>query len=585
MSQIKQQTCETMPEPPFEIIDHRELRTRFPQNSSLLIVDFSNFNSYHQPGTYQQNHSNRKAYIIASTLPVVFAVDQQDLQRNFTEKYLEQVVEHLRHLRRIRIIQSLKSKNVIMWNLSTRQGPALDRGRLDVSFWHPLLNTRISGETFQLAFCQNGAEVFCVLDMAQIHRDKGIPDLEFPGNCCTMQIRLTRRSYTRNFTSLVWFVERRFKNSRVYFCSVKTDKITKVHFYFLPKQDAADGQMQQTLVLSHIEISIGSPSAERVHSSKIEFLQNIKKHKLNQNSENYRFNIRPVDFGIADSYLEFFENPPNPQLASFLPYMVPEQLHTSPATTENYDRPRNEELSRDVPGVHDGALQERTTPFKKHQAKQKVSEFNLQEQSSNDQNRNTEQHSTSGNESTSGAHLQRGFSRECQARNNFGAKVSGHMEPRVNTDFQISSTLLNNSYLNPPSFADAKVGESKFNPKSRCPVGLPGANEGTNDITILTNTEKIKGITIPNKTLQSPLNPKNEPTIVRSKAIPQNSYEIASAQKLIFSEKSSSIFYEPKTEVGPIQIPLYQFNEADPSDMKIDILGKTKASQTKLNKK
>lgn len=572
MNQIKQQTCETMTEPPFEIIDHRELRTRFPQNSSLLIVDFSNFNSYHKPGTYQQNHSNRKVYIVASTLPVVFAVDQQDLQHNFTEQYLEQVVEYLRHLRRIRIIQSLKSKNVIMWNLSTRQGPSLDRGRLDVSFWHPLLDTRISGETFQLAFCQNGAEVFCVLDMAQIHREKGLPDLEFPGNCCTMQIRLTRRSYTRNFTSLVWFVERRFKNSRVYFCAVKTDKITKVHFYFLPKQEAADGQMQQTLVLSHIEISIGSPSAEKAHSSTTEFLQNIKKHQLNQSSENYRFNIRPVDFAIADSYLQFFENPPNLNVASFHPTVVPEQLHTSPAFAENYDRVRNEDLSRDVTGVHDEALQERTTAFKKCQTK-KLSDLNLHEQSSNDQNLKTQQHSTSGNESSSAAQQQRGFYRECQVRNNLGAKVSDQVEPRAKTGFQISSTLLH-CYSNPPSFANAKVGESKLNPKCRGPVGLPGANEGTNDITLFTNTEKIKGITNSNKTLQSQFSPKKVSTIVRTKAIPQYSNEKASEQNLISSEKNSSIFYEPKTEVGPIQIPLHQFNEAEQSDMMKNIGGK-----------
>ncbi len=546
--------------PSFEIIDHKELRNRFPQNSSLLIVDLSHFDQLQSSAPNQQIPFFRKVYLVASSLPVVFAIDAFELQRNYSEWYLDQVVDHLRFLRRIRIIQSLKSKNVIMFNLSTRQGPALDKGRLEVSFCHPLLDSTIASETFQLSFCQNGAEVFCVLDLAQIHSQKHLPDLEFPGNCCTMKIKLTRRSYTRTFTSLVWFVERRFKNSRVYFCAVKTDKLTKVNFYFMPKQEAVEGQAPQTLVLSHIEIAIGSPSAERTHSSTSEFLQNIKKQEINQNSENYRFNLRPVDYAIAGLPRLEQDIGPNLQAASFHPNLVQKQPQARAAPADNTDSNRIEISSQRISGVPPAAQPEQATPPNKRQQTHPP-ELLREGQSFHNQNIVSLQH-TSGKDSSEAAHKQTGFFRERHARTSVITMVSEPVEPRAQIESPIASINEYHTHPTPPNFEDAGVGEPKLMPTRKAPIGFAGPNQGSKDFSISTNSDKLK-CTVSNPQRRQP-DSKTDPPPARSKSIHQQSEDNSPSLHQTTSEQISHIFSNPSTsEAGQPQLALDQFLDAD----------------------
>lgn len=556
------QTCEVKNEPSFEIITHKELRNRFPQNSSLLIVDMSHYDQLQSPGTTQQIPFCRKVYLVASSLPVVFAIDALDLQRNLADWYLEQVVDYLRYLRRIRIIQSLKSKNVIMFNLSTRQGPALDKGRLEVSFCHPLLDTKICGETFPLTYCHNGAEVFCVLDIAQIHSQKRLPELEFPGNCCTMKIRLSRRSYTRTFTSLVWFVERRFKNSRVYFCAIKTDKITKVNFYFLPKQDAADTQTLQTLVLSHIEISIGSPSAERAHSSASEFLQNIKKQDLNQGSENYRFNLRPVDYAFAGlRYLALGKYPPL-QADSFNPHEVREQQQEEAASANQTDSKLIESLSQRIAGVPPAAQQEQPTPSIKRLQKIKA-DLVTDRQNSNNHNKVPQHHPKPGRESSKAVLKQPGLFREHHARTSASALASEPVELRVRDDSTFAPLFEFVPHSNPPNFTNAEVGETKLMQTCKGPVGFAGANQGSKDFSISTNSDKLKNTTI--NTFRTQPNVTTDPTSIGTRAIHQQSEQSPLDPNLTTSENIFSVYqHPPPTDAGLPQCALLESLDKNP---------------------
>ena len=155
------------------------------------------------------------------------------------------------------------------------------------------MNNQLKQVSYKLKFTRSDSEVHSLIEMAGPTNDN-LPedDFNFPGNCCILTIKLYRSNNVRTFTCLVWLMEKKFKNQRVYFCSVKIDLQTKINLFFTPKradQTTADNEM--TLRMSKIEISSKSQISSKIHNEKYEFYSSLKKSQLDETEDNYKFNI------------------------------------------------------------------------------------------------------------------------------------------------------------------------------------------------------------------------------------------------------------------------------------------------------
>lgn len=258
---------------------------------NTLIVKFGQLNNKHQSRASKTD----KYYILSPSLPFVFEVDSDIYHRDMDYGYIGDVVRYLSQLRRIRIIQSLKSKDVILSNLINKSGQYIDKGKLELTFIHPLLNTKIIGLSFPAQFKKSELdEIFSL-----IHTDgdyhAGNQMIRFPENCCILSIRLTRKQTSTSFECLLWFMEQTVRGKKLYFCSVKLDLHTKVNLFFMPGESSKldkhkDAGPDMNLILSKIEVTIGSTTVNRGRQEKNEFYSSIKKSKLNDSEDNYRFN-------------------------------------------------------------------------------------------------------------------------------------------------------------------------------------------------------------------------------------------------------------------------------------------------------
>jgi hypothetical protein len=265
-------------------VDKRELERRFPNLRNVLIVRFgAPFTAY--PKTTKGN----LLFVLSPSLPFVFEVLSTALSQHFEGHLIEDTIYYLSQLRRIRIIQSLKSKVALFASLDKKTGYFLEKGLLEIEFIHPLTNKRLKTMTMPAQFKKSADEEIHSLIQLEELRLADHAEVEFPENCSIVSLKMTRNGMTRSFTCLVWFMEKKFKNAKVYFCAVKIDMNTRVNLYFVPKtifddtspilsQGSSSGM---SLVLSRVEISIGYQATYKVHLEKYEFYSSVKKAALN----------------------------------------------------------------------------------------------------------------------------------------------------------------------------------------------------------------------------------------------------------------------------------------------------------------
>ncbi len=270
---------------PFEIVSLEEFNKRFPNKRNVLVVRSASY------GLVQKKQGNQ-LFLICEPLPFVFEMSEAELEGFYVLSDLGRILGSLSQLRRIRIIQSVKNKDLIFYTLSSKQGEFVEKGELEVTFSHTLIAQDSRTAKFIAQFKKLDEEVFSIIHLDRAEQNK-LPtgtNFEFPNNCCVLTLKLYRKGMTRSFTCLVWFMEKRFKNNKVYFCAVKIDLQTKVNLFFTPKK-LEHGELN--LILSKIEISIRNQSPMTRHTDKYEFYSSIKKSNLDQDIANYKFNINP----------------------------------------------------------------------------------------------------------------------------------------------------------------------------------------------------------------------------------------------------------------------------------------------------
>lgn len=317
----------------FEIVEKKDLDKRFSNLKNTLIVKFGQLNTKHQSRALKTD----KYYILSQSLPFVFEVDCDIYHRDIDYGYIGDVVQYLSQLRRIRIIQSLKSKDVILSNLINKSGQYIDKGKLELTFIHPLLNTKIKSLSYPAQF--NKSELDEIYSLIHTGGDyhAGNQMIRFPENCCILSIRLARKQASWSFECLLWFMEQRVRGKKVYFCSVKLDLHTKVNLFFLPeesskldKQKAPDADLN--LILSNIEVIIGSTILNSGRNEKYEFYSSIKKSKLNESEHNYRFNGSNAPRQMAEQNAhrppDLLNRPP-PQMQTLMDFSMPRIVQQS----------------------------------------------------------------------------------------------------------------------------------------------------------------------------------------------------------------------------------------------------------------
>ena len=179
-------------------------------------------------------------YIISQSLPFVFEVNQSIFDQGMDEKYIEKRIDHLKDLRRIRIVQSLKSRDSILNGLNNKYGEGFEKGHLEITFKHPLFKNKQASNCFNFNFKQNKEEIFSLIHIGNKKDPKTWDNeglIEFPDNCSIITLKMIRKGFIKSFTSLVWFNEPKLKSSKIYYCAVKLDSFTKVSLFFIVKQN------------------------------------------------------------------------------------------------------------------------------------------------------------------------------------------------------------------------------------------------------------------------------------------------------------------------------------------------------------
>jgi hypothetical protein len=291
----------------FEVVDKKELEKRFPNLRNVLIVKFGVPSFQFSVAT-----TGYLLYVLSPSLPFVFEVESAVINQHFDDRLIADTIYYLSQLRRIRIIQSLKSKDALFTSLISKTGVFVEKGSLEIGFTHPLTNKRLKTMSFPVNFKKGqGEEIHSLIQLENLgSMDEG--EIEFPENCSIVSLKLIRKGMARSFTCLVWFMEKKFKGTKVYFCAVKIDINTRVNLYFTPRANFGDSSAKygegsgpgMSLVLSKIEISIGFQTLFKGHLEKYEFYSAIKKSPLNQQEDNYRFNLENLQPIIQQAALE-----------------------------------------------------------------------------------------------------------------------------------------------------------------------------------------------------------------------------------------------------------------------------------------
>lgn len=291
----------------YEVVEKKELERRFPNLRNVLIVRFGV-----TLGVLQKNTKGNLMFVLSPTLPFVFEVHSAILSQHFDDQLIADTIYYLSQLRRIRIIQSLKSKDALFSSLANKSGLYLEKGNLEIEFIHPLTNKSLKTINFPAQFKKSQDEEIHSLIQLEDQESTEDGEVEFPENCSIVSLKLTRKGMTRSFTCLVWFMEKKFKNTKVYFCAVKIDMNTKINLYFVPGNGLADSSPKlsersnsgMSLVLSKIEISIGFQTTFKGHLEKYEFYSSVKKAALDEQEGNYRFNIKNLQPIIRQAAVE-----------------------------------------------------------------------------------------------------------------------------------------------------------------------------------------------------------------------------------------------------------------------------------------
>lgn len=305
----------------FEVIDKRDFEKRFSNLRNILVVTFGD-----EFSKIRNSRSLKYYYILSVSLPFVFEVPTHAYYEDMDHEYVSETIAYLGRLRRIRIIQSLKSGDVIFSGIIDRRGEILEKGGLELTFIHPLMNLKLLSCKFSVSFQKN--DQGGIYGFVQLDKDsRNDQVIYFPENCCVVSLMLSRKGNNRSFSCLVWLMEKKYKGKKAYFCTIKVDMQTKINLFFVPLGDfghdpprnpSTMNNNNMVLALCMIEISIGSNPIYHDHHQN-EFIASIKRSKLDESEDNYRFNIenweeRPINNNIQQAP-ELEEHIPGPMNA------------------------------------------------------------------------------------------------------------------------------------------------------------------------------------------------------------------------------------------------------------------------------
>lgn len=161
----------------FEVVDKRDLEKRFSNLRNILVVTFSDKYS-----KIQNARSPKYYYILSESLPFVFEVPAHAYYEDMDHEYVSETIAYLSRLRRTRIIQSLMSGDAIFSGIINRRGEILEKGGLELTFIHPLMNLKLLSRKFSVSFQKNDQDG--IYGFVQLDKDsRNDQVIYFPENC------------------------------------------------------------------------------------------------------------------------------------------------------------------------------------------------------------------------------------------------------------------------------------------------------------------------------------------------------------------------------------------------------------------
>lgn len=283
----------------FEIIEMKDLQKMDPKLKDKMIVSVKR--------NLEENTKDKESevfYVTSYPLPFIFELEKKAISGNVEKQALMKAITYISQLQRIRIVQTLIERSPCL-NFGKDNHAYHDLiGFLHVEFSVPIINQPLWKKKFMAKF-KPQEQGFChsLISIEDIESmgNRRQADYIFQGTCCLASFKFIMNGVTSAYSCLMWCKEKRTHSPSVFSCTLNLTVSIQVTMYFtlLNSQTETnpqiDGKQNITMTLTKIEITVPTKANHHHHQQlkfnvKEEFQSIIKRAKLQESEDNYRFN-------------------------------------------------------------------------------------------------------------------------------------------------------------------------------------------------------------------------------------------------------------------------------------------------------
>ena len=271
----------------FHLATLEELRSQ-TSSKRYHFVDYSS-----KPQEADGSNYEEQVCIVPEQFPFVFQLAKRQYEKLFTPCELHAVFKQLNTMRRLQLARSTISLKIIDRNIKMQEGVSLGPGTLGITFLDPLTSSPLRATKHSFDLVEIGDHLSVAnIDLEHHALMNPTAQVGISNKCNLVQFELKFDNFRKAQKCILFYGDfKKIRKSDLFYCFLNLRADINIKLYFVASSSTTNGTpVGYNLV--KIQIVTSSLGLEKNCSPLKSSLRSS--NKLNQNIQNYRFNIAPA---------------------------------------------------------------------------------------------------------------------------------------------------------------------------------------------------------------------------------------------------------------------------------------------------
>jgi hypothetical protein len=238
------------------------------------------------------SHLEEQVFIVPEQFPFVFKLPRRQYEQRFSPRDLHVVFKQLNTMRRIQLVRSTISLKIINQNIQLQKGARLGAGTLGITFLDPLTSCTLQATKHNFDLLEIEDSSIANIDLGNQTQMNSTAQVGISNKCSLVQFELTFGTFCKAQKCILFYGDfKKIRKSDLFYCFLNLRVDINLKLYFVASSAGTNGSpvLYSLVKIQIVTLSLGLEKSCSTLKSSLR-----RSSKLNQNIQNYRFNVAPA---------------------------------------------------------------------------------------------------------------------------------------------------------------------------------------------------------------------------------------------------------------------------------------------------